>query len=238
MKNEITILRKYQANIFTIIVTSLIILLILLGGASLLMRAIIPETGDASLNVDGAQGKSLPTLNQFVNAVKTDDPDLMVGIYAEGIFADRIVHQPQGSWGTVIAEPEEVTLFHLAEEQKTLGLLAHNYLAGHSFFELQMVDRIYLILGDGTKVPFVVSEIHEFQALDPRNARTNFINLDTGEKEAAADVFVEMYDRQYDMVLQTCIDRDGNSEWGRRFIIATPVLEEIDLDDERVNRLR
>ena len=231
-------MKKQTKNKRFLVAGGLGFVLVLLASVFLIQKSIITITGDEFSNIEADQGSVLPTFTEFVESVKTDDPDLMVGIYSAGILADRIVHQPQGNSGAVIAEPEKVTLFALAKERETLGLLAHNYLAGDDFFNIKLGTRIYLILGDGTDLPFEVSEIHDFQALEPLNPQSDFVNLVTHEKLASGDVFSEMYDRYHHMVLQTCIERDGDPSWGRRFIIATPVSEEIDIDIERVKRLK
>lgn len=218
----------------------LVLVAIAINGILYLIQAnTIAVTGSAPGSVGrDVEEVVIPSLEEFVDKVSTGDPELMVGIYSEGLFADVITHQPSGNFGYVDAKPGDVTLFHLAAENKTLGLLAHNYLAGHDFFKLEVGDEIHLILGDGKTLPFRVHELHQFQALQPNDAHSQFLNLETGEKEDSSQVFQEMYDREYQMVLQTCIDKDGNSEWGRLFVISEPILEEIDLTAEQANRLR
>ena len=229
-----------KKNLNTLLTFGLLVLAaIAVNGIMYLIQAnTIAVTGSAP----GSVGRDVeeivvPPLEDFVEKVANGDPTLMVGIYSEGLFADVITHQPAGNFGYVDAKPGDVTLFHLAEENKTLGLLAHNYLAGHDFFKLEIGDEIHLILGDGSTLPFRVAELHQFQALQPNDAHSQFLNLETGVKEDSSQVFQEMYDREYQMVLQTCIDKDGNSEWGRLFVISEPILEEIDLTAEEADQL-
>jgi len=96
-----------------------------------------------------------------------------------------------------------------------LAFLAHNYAAGRHFFDLKIGDEIKA----DDKV-FHVTEIKQYQALEPDDVKSDFIDLATGEKLTAAQLFEEIYTDPDGLVLQTCIERDGIDSWGRLFVIA------------------
>ena len=77
--------------------------------------------------------------------------------------------------------------------------------------------------GDGTYRTFRISAQHRFQALDPNNPNSNFVDLETGATLSALDVFNQMYTNADQVTFQTCIAQDGVASWGRLFVTATPV---------------
>jgi hypothetical protein len=69
-----------------------------------------------------------------------------------------------------------------------------------------------------------VAEIHHYRAGQPNSPYSDFYDLDNGgTKYSARQVFHMMYEREGDLVFQTCIEGDGISTWGRLFIIARPI---------------
>ena len=60
------------------------------------------------------------------------------------------------------------------------------------------------------------------RTLDPRNPRSQFIDLDNRKLYSASDVFKRVYTGSHHLVLQTCIQKGYIKEWGRVFIIAEP----------------
>jgi hypothetical protein len=161
------------------------------------------EQANAQLTLDRAQGLSQVVFN--------DGTTLAIG------------RQPRGNISYITSHPEELTLFSLTQKFDSIGLLAHNYLAGEYFFNLAINDQVHLILDDGSNRQFEVVEIHQFQAVNPHSIHTNFIDLETGETVSAHQLFLRMYGSAGALTLQTCIERDGHMEWGRQFIIARPV---------------
>jgi hypothetical protein len=115
-------------------------------------------------------------------------------------------------------------LFSTASNYGSIGLIAHNHLAGREFFEVEMNDEIYLIYGNGDVQRYVVSEIREYQALSPTSPYSSFINLAYTDRTISyRDLFFDTYGIGNRLVLQTCISRNNYDSWGRLFIIATPV---------------
>ena len=135
----------------------------------------------------------------------------------------RVVDQPTGKPGYVSSISNTATNFQLAARYGTIGLVAHNYLGGRLFKDVEIGDDIFLMDGFGRKRIYRVSEMLRYQAVNPRSMRSNFINIENKQLCTATDVFKRVYTGKHHLVLQTCIKRGNNEEWGRIFIIAQPV---------------
>jgi hypothetical protein len=139
----------------------------------------------------------------------------------EGSFP--VVQQPPGDTNFVSKNDGEVTQFASASRYGNIGLLAHNYLSGKSFSQLRIGEEIQLVYSDGQVETFVVKEILRYKALDPKSPYSSFQNLDNKDETLTVG---QMFDRAYEggrhVTFQTCISAEGNSSWGRLFIIASP----------------
>jgi len=143
-----------------------------------------------------------------------------------GEFKYGVVHQPKGEAGFVSTAADTLTQFSLAEKYGSQGFLAHNYLAGASFFDLGVGSRVTVTYSDGHRVAFVVREIRHLQALQPNSPTTSFLDLDHQDVRLnTKQLFMQIYGVPGRLVLQTCIARDKELSWGRLFIIATPAEE-------------
>jgi hypothetical protein len=134
-----------------------------------------------------------------------------------------IARQPRGNTSFVSSVPDEITLFSMTQKFGSFGLLAHNYLAGEYFYDLGENAELQLILADGSFIPYEIMEVHEFQAVQPNSIKSDFIDLRSGETISTRELFMRMYGTAGYLTLQTCLERDGNMEWGRRFVVARPV---------------
>ncbi len=162
--------------------------------------------------------------DEFVNAIQNGDKKKVVGIYVDRKLALRVVYQPPNDAAFVSTIDGVVTYFLLPYTvAKNHGFLAHNYLAGALFFDLKPGDAVTVIWGDGSYDDFEVVEIREFQALSPRSPRSDFIDLSTGEKLNANNLFIEIYKGDFHIALQTCIARNNDDSWGRHFVLAPPI---------------
>ena len=168
-----------------------------------------------------ALGKPVPPLDEFIAEVMNGEGDELRGIYAPGVFAYSVVPQPAGDDVYVSTREDAVTQFDLASRYDSIGLLAHNYLAGKRFHLLEAGQVLYLIYGDGRTETFVVSRLLRFQALAPDSVTGHFVD-ESGQHLSTPQLFFMMYDKG-NLVLQTCIWKDGDNAWGRLFIIAEPV---------------
>lgn len=140
-------------------------------------------------------------------------------------FSYAVVQQPEDEPYYVSSESDLVTEFGLAREHNSIGLLAHNNLAGNSFKYLKLGQEIYIVEKNGKTERYTVSAIYRFQALESSETGSHFVDLKSGKTLTASDVFTQMYTGAPHLTFQTCIYAKGNASWGRLFVIATPVLE-------------
>lgn len=161
-------------------------------------------------------------LDTFIASVNNGDGTMLTGVYIHDVMAFPVVQQPSGSAGYVSTANNVITQFGMASQFGTTGLLAHNFLAGQFFSEVKQGDEIVLVYGDGHTQSFIVTATLKYQALDPFNPYSDFKDLSTQSTLTANDLFSKVYGNPNRVVLQTCIDANGNSSWGRLFVIAEP----------------
>lgn len=166
-----------------------------------------------------------PFFDRFVDAVKNDNPDQVVGVYVDNVLALRVLQQPANNPGFVSTVDGTATQFLLAfTVAGNIGLLAHNYLSGDLFFQLRPGNVVQLIYGDGSVDEYEVREIQQYQALSPNSPYSDFVDLSNGETMNSTALFNRVYTGPLHLTFQTCINRDNNSEWGRLFVIADPLF--------------
>jgi hypothetical protein len=174
---------------------------------------------------DGSAPASLPTLDRFIESVKDGSVSTLRGVYVQGVMAYPIIQQPANNAGYVSSLNGRLTQFKMASTYGTVGLLAHNYLAGASFSQLKKGDIITLVYGNGRTSSFVVTDIQSYKAQTPTSPNSNFTDLETNDFYTAEQLFKKVYTGEYHLTLQTCIEKDGDLSWGRLFIIAKPITE-------------
>jgi hypothetical protein len=162
------------------------------------------------------------------NALISEPSPILRRISFMDTVALPVVQQPEGNTNYVSSNDGEVTQFAAAARHGNIGLLAHNYLSGSSFSQLEIGHEIRVDYGDGRSEEFVVTEILRYQALDPKNPYSSFINMENSQETLTVK---QMFDRAYlgdhHLTLQTCIAAEGISSWGRLFIIAVPKTESL-----------
>ena len=99
---------------------------------------------------------------------------------------------------------------------------------GSFFSNIQQGDLIVQVYGDGHTETFMAQSIQHYQALDPFNPYSQFKDLETQTTFTAEELFNNVYRGDYHLTLQTCIENNGNSSWGRLFIVATPTEDSIE----------
>lgn len=163
-----------------------------------------------------------PFFDQFVMSVVNNNPAQLVGVYVDGVMAYPVIQQPSGNAAFVSALDNVVTRFALVTQMfsSNIGLLGHNYLAGRNFIYLTPGQIITLVYGDGSTRDYDVQYDEKFQALNPLSPTTNFVDLVSGDTLTSTELFYRVYGGNTTTTLQTCIDRNGNSSWGRLFVIA------------------
>jgi len=163
---------------------------------------------------------STTSLDTFAASLNKSDSSQLVGVFVKNVMAVKVV--PQSSATYVSTSSGTVTQFGMAGQYGSIGLLAHNYLSGASFSKLGSGTEIVLVYGDGSTKKYQVSAVKKYQALSPTDPYSNFVNVDNPDTTlSSTDVFNETYGSG-GLVLQTCISKNGNSSWGRLFIIASP----------------
>lgn len=170
--------------------------------------------------------------SDFTITTELGDEKQIVGIYAPGKFALPVIQQPEDTPWFVSSAPNTVTQFHLAREYGSLGFLAHNTLAGSVFHEIQLRQELLVIYGDGSSSRYVVGDIMRYQALEPSNPYSNFKPMDgKGKVLSSTELFNLVYAVPSRVVLQTCIEQEGNHNWGRFFVIAYPADARFSISD-------
>lgn len=197
----------------------------LYAGILLLVLASLWQSPISALAMGPADANIPPTFSEFSMSVQDGRADLARGVYVQNVLAFPIVQQPYGYGSFLSSESEQVTQFRMASQYGTTGLLAHNYLAGASFFDLAVGDEVRLVYGDGKVEYFVVYEILRYQALQPNNPYSSFRDLETDETLSVEKTFKRVFFSDGNITFQTCIEKDGDLSWGRLFVIAIPRVE-------------
>jgi len=206
----------------------LIINIIFIGGLSFSnVSNNVPVTGNDLPSVQAEEiSSTVPPFWSFIKSVADGELELK-GLYIPSVLALEVVQQPKSQPTFVSADPNKATQFELASTYGTIGLLAHNFAGGAGFAEVVIGDKVDLVFGDGRIQQYRVSSILRFQAIDPANTRTSFLDLATQLKATAEDLFMKVYSGKPHLTLQTCISKGSISSWGRLFIIAEPISDEM-----------
>jgi hypothetical protein len=166
---------------------------------------------------------TLSDLLSFTSSIQNGDASVLRGVYVDGLFALPVVQQPGYNAGYVSTADNTMTQFGMATQFGSVGLLAHNYLSGQYFFELIPGMMVQLIYGDGHIEYFQITQIYRYQATAPFSVYSDFVDLATQEYLTGSALFSKVYSGSGHVTFQTCISQDGNSSWGRLFVIAEPV---------------
>lgn len=136
-----------------------------------------------------------------------------------------VVAQPENQPAYVSEAFDTLTFFSQSIRDNVIGLLAHNELIDEEFLGLAPGSEVTLEWWDGSRVRYRIREEQLYQALEPLAPKTDFVNLVDGEKLTAGALYYRVYTGEHHLTLQTCIEREGESKWGRRFLIGEPVLD-------------
>jgi hypothetical protein len=163
---------------------------------------------------------SATSIESFAASLKKTDSSQLVGVFVNNVMAVKVVQQSSPTY--VSTSSGTVTQFGMASQYGSIGLLAHNNLSGSSFSKLGSGSEIILVYGDGSTKKYQVTSVKKFQALSPSDPYSDFVNLDNPDATlSSSDVFSQTFGSG-GLVLQTCISKNGNSSWGRLFIMASP----------------
>lgn len=170
---------------------------------------------------------TLPSFADFSKTVQNGDAKTLRGVYVADVLAQPIVQQPAGNAGYVSTTDGVVTQFGMASQYGNIGLLAHNHLSGRFFSQLTIGQEVRVVYGDGKTEVFVITEILQYQALQPTSPYSSFRNLSKEETLTAEQMFKRVYFGDRHLTFQTCINANGNNSWGRLFVIAVPKQQTI-----------
>lgn len=163
-----------------------------------------------------------PDFTDFVKLVENGNVEGLSGVYIPNVLALPVIQQPAGNAGYVSGRDDEATQFAMASHYGNIGLLAHNYLSGRLFSHLVVGEEVRLVYGDGKVEYFVITEVLRYQALEPNSEWSSFRNLDNYDVLSTEQMFTRAYAGDRHVTFQTCIESNGNSSWGRLFVIAVP----------------
>jgi hypothetical protein len=165
---------------------------------------------------------ALPDLTTFSTWLNNGQSGQLRGVYVPNILADGVVQQPSNQATFVSPRQDIITQFDAASSLGSTGLLAHNFLAGEKFPKMKQGQIVYLVYGDGKLATFIVTEVQQYQALQPESPYSEFIDLSDGRSLSSTDVFHAAYGHPGMVVFQTCIANGDEPSWGRLFILARP----------------
>lgn len=238
---------KFFRLLVSVTLPCVFVFMIVLFLASAAQSASLPvsvTSQETSAPQTGALTTSAPTLPKAVSPLNSDtdlpafrvqvmngNAGAVVGVYAPQTFALKVLQQPAGHPEFVDREDNVLTEFSLARPYGVTGLLAHNYLSGKKFYDLKTHQDIVLIYGDGRLEHYRISKVESYQALDPSNPYSDFVDMaDTAHTIlSSGDLFHRVYTARNQVVFQTCIAAGDESSWGRMFVTAT-LAEPLTLD--------
>ena len=170
------------------------------------------------------------SFNEFIAFSKSltpfslSNPDDVAGLFVPDKFSFQVEQQPLGHPEYVSNEPYNLTEFSLVNANNSYALLAHNHLAGANFSKISISDFMITIDKEGTHI-YQVTQIENFQALTPNSPYSDFLSLDgSDQKLSATQLFSKIYNQENHLVLQTCLEKNGDLSWGRTFIIAEEIV--------------
>lgn len=189
------------------------------------LSVIDPEVYDAAQTAADSEKQPISSeiAKSFIHQVSDGNSKVVRGIFSDEEFALPVIQQPSGNAAFVSTEEGVVTEFSMARNYGVTGIVAHNYLAGAKFFNLEIGEVIYVILGDGSTQAYKVTNIQSYQALSPNSPTSQFVDLSTSEKISSTQLFKRVYMGSHHLTLQTCIQQGNEDSWGRLFVIAEPI---------------
>lgn len=192
-----------------------------------LFFSIVAPVSAAPLHDESPAGMPGLTLQEFAAQLSAAPQGKPAGLYVADTLALPIVQQPAGQPGFVSSQAGVTTQFGMAEKYGTTGLLAHNTLAGAEFSKLETGQFAALVYNNGETRYYRIIAIDRYIAIEPGSAYSDFLDSDSN-RITAAELFKRVYQNGDDrLVLQTCIANDGIASWGRLFITAEPVTEQV-----------
>ncbi len=152
-----------------------------------------------------------------------NEQNQLLSVDLHGLISYTVASQPLGNNSFVSSQQDTLTRFQLADRYGTIGLLAHNTHAGAVFNELQIGDLIRLQYENQKSDRYRIQSFRKFQAQTPNSPYSTFIDLEDGTRYSASELFMNIYGAGNQLVLQTCLTKNGLKNWGRLFVIAEKI---------------
>jgi hypothetical protein len=163
-----------------------------------------------------------PEFYKFVQQETDGETGVERGIFVPGILSNPIIQQPNNNWSYVSEDPDNITEFQSAHSNQVTGLLAHNFLIGAKFYDIQIGQYLAIVYGDGSVKRYQVTGIFQFEKLNLSSLTSDFIDLQTKKQVSSTEIFNRFYTGSDKVTLQTCLERGGQPSWGLTFIVAEP----------------
>lgn len=160
------------------------------------------------------------SLSELINRLTSRQDLFQLGIYVPGVMALPVIQQPENNSLFVSTKRSVLTQFNEANANGILGLLAHNFLAGGLFYNIGLGQDIWIIEDIDTFKHYRVSSIEQYQRVKKAGAPDEYIDLNTNEELSTREVFSRYYAGEHHLTLQTCLEREGDGDWGLTFIVA------------------
>jgi len=197
-----------------------------LSALMLLVTPVLPVTGPINREPTTTSPKNTgPTPSQAQEAIG-DGNQHLTRVKFPGNTSYRVIEQPPENPAFVAETPDTLTHFGLAEKFGTIGLMAHNYLAGKTFLELKPGDPVDLVYEEARIDRYRITEVRKFQALVPNSPYSDFLDLQDGTRYSASELFREIYGQNNRLIFQTCLRKGNQSSWGRVFLIGIQIPKE------------
>lgn len=171
----------------------------------------------------GRTGKAQLHFRYLSRPAQNGEAEVLREVQVPDVLALSVAQQPEGNPNYVSSRDGEATQFSTASQYGNIGLLAHNHLSGRSFARLTVGQQVRLVFEGGKVEYFVVTEVLRFQALEPTSPLSEFRDMTSDELLSAGEVFERVYSGAHHVTFQTCIEEEGNLNWGRLFVLAMPL---------------
>ena len=87
----------------------------------------------------------VPSYQSFITTVENGDASVIRGVYAPGALALRVQQQPKNNANYVSSVTGIATQFNNAAQFGVTGILAHNFLSGFLFFDLEIDQEVIVV---------------------------------------------------------------------------------------------
>jgi len=162
-------------------------------------------------------------LENFKAGILNGNADQIIGLYVKECGGFKVIQYPAGSDGSVSPEKGVLTQFLRPASDRVIALLAHNYSSGKLFDSFPIGSQMVVVFGDGHQETYRLREKERYHALNGASSQSDFIELNTGEKQSASELYEHVFGGEPHLTLQTCIQNGDDQDWGRLFLVADRV---------------